>query len=83
MKVFTTSREIIEADQKMDEKHLMPNVDDKILQQMKRWEFYRDNSNQWQWRKFEHNKVVAVSADGFSSRQACANDARRKGYIGS
>ena len=47
-----------------------------------RWMFYKDKGNQWQWRKFEVNKVVAVSADGFYSRQACVNDARKRGYVG-
>lgn len=47
-----------------------------------RWEFYQDKINQWQWRKFVANKVVAVSADSSYSRQACVNDARKRGYIG-
>ena len=46
-----------------------------------RWEFYKDKLGQWQWRKYEANKVVAVSADGFCSRQACVNDARTRGYV--
>jgi hypothetical protein len=53
-----------------------------MIKQGDRWELYRDKSNQWQWRKFENNKVVAVSGDGFYSRQACAKDARQKGYEG-
>ena len=48
-----------------------------------RWVFYKDRFDQWQWRKFEANKVVAVSADGFYSRQACVSNARTRGYIGS
>ena len=50
--------------------------------QAERWEFYKDRFDQWQWRKFEGNKVVAVSGDGFFSRQACVNNARTRGYIG-
>ena len=53
-----------------------------MIKQADRWELYRDKSNQWQWRKFENNKVVAVSGDGFYSRRACANDAKQKGYDG-
>jgi len=45
-----------------------------------RWEFYKDRLGEWQWRKFEAKKVVAVSADGFYSRQACVNNARQRGY---
>jgi uncharacterized protein YegP (UPF0339 family) len=48
-----------------------------------RWQFYKDKLGQWQWRKFLANKVVAVSSDGFYSRQACINNARTRGYIGS
>ena len=47
-----------------------------------RWQFYHDKLNQWQWRKFVVNKVVGVSSDSFYSRQACVNDARKRGYIG-
>ena len=46
------------------------------------WEFYKDRINQWQWRKFLDSKVVAVSADSYYSRQACVNDARKRGYVG-
>lgn len=53
-----------------------------MIKQADRWELYRDKSNQWQWRKFENNKVVAVSGDGFYSRRACANDAKQRGYEG-
>lgn len=48
-----------------------------------RWEFYKDRTDQWQWRKFEEKKVVAVSGDGFYSKQACVNNARMRGYTGS
>ena len=47
-----------------------------------RWQFYKDKFGEWQWRKFEAKKVVAVSADGFYSRQACVNNARTRGYAG-
>jgi len=48
-----------------------------------RWEFYKDRTDQWQWRKFAEKKVVAVSGDGFISKQACVNNARVRGYTGS
>ncbi len=50
--------------------------------QPEHWEFYIDRFDQWQWRKFEANKVVAVSGDGFYSKQACVNNARTRGYVG-
>ncbi len=46
-----------------------------------RWQFYKDKPGMWQWRKFESNKVVAVSYDGFHSRRDCVNDAKTRGYI--
>jgi uncharacterized protein YegP (UPF0339 family) len=45
-----------------------------------RWQFYKDKLGQWQWRKFVTNKVVAVSSDGFNSRQACIINAKTRGY---
>ena len=45
-----------------------------------RWQFYQDKPGIWQWRKYEANKVVAVSYDVFHSRPACINDAKRRGY---
>ena len=46
-----------------------------------RWQFYNDKFGQWQWRKFQVNKVVAVSAEGFNSRRACVNNAKTRGYV--
>ncbi len=46
-----------------------------------RWQFYKDKNGQWQWRKYANNKVVAVSADSFSSRPKCVNDAKERGYV--
>lgn len=57
-----------------------PNLPGNI--QPERWEFYKDRFDQWQWRKFDGNKVVAVSGDGFYSRQACVNNARTRGFSG-
>ena len=48
-----------------------------------RWEFYIDRSHMWQWRKFEENKVVAVSHEGFFSQRECVDNAMTRGYTGS
>ncbi len=53
-----------------------------VIESEDRWEFYKDRIGQWQWRKFRSKKVVAVSSDGFYTRQACVTDARRRGYVG-
>jgi hypothetical protein len=52
-----------------------------MISQSKRWEFYKDNSHRWQWRKFQGEKVVAVSADGFSDRDTCVKNAIQRGYV--
>ena len=52
-----------------------------MIQPSDRWQFYKDKIGQWQWRKIEANKVVAVSADGFNSRPACIKNARTRGYV--
>ena len=44
-----------------------------------RWQFYKDKVGQW--RKFEANRVVSVSADGFHSHKACLNNAKTRGYV--
>ena len=52
-----------------------------MIELTNRWQFYKDKIGQWQWRKFEAKKVVAVSGDGFNSRPACIKDAKTRGYI--
>jgi hypothetical protein len=47
----------------------------------KHWEFYKDSSHRWQWRKFQGEKVVAVSGDGFQDRKKCIEDAMQRGYV--
>ena len=46
-----------------------------------RWQFYKDKMGQWQWRKYQVNKVVAVSSDGYRSRKACVDNAKTRGYV--
>ena len=52
-----------------------------MIQLSDRWQFYKDRLGQWQWRRFQANKVVSVSSDGFRSRQACVKDAMLRGYV--
>lgn len=52
-----------------------------MIELTNRWMFYKDKMGQWQWRKFEANKVVAVSGDSFNSRPACVKDAKTRGYV--
>lgn len=47
------------------------------------WEFYTDNRGDWRWRRVAANgRIVGASSQGFSSRQACVENARRNGYTG-
>ena len=46
-----------------------------------RWQFYKERPGMWQWRKFEANKVIAVSYGAFPSRPECVRNAKTRGYI--
>lgn len=52
-----------------------------MIQLDSEWKFYQDRNGQWQWRKLVANKVVAVSFEGFTSREKCVSNAGQKGYI--
>jgi hypothetical protein len=54
-----------------------------MIQLSNEWKFYQDKTDQWQWRKFIANKVVAVSSQGFPSRKECISDAGQRGYVAS
>ena len=50
---------------------------------MDKWEFYQDSSNQWRWRRIASNgRIVGSSSEGYSTRQACVENAKRNGYTG-
>ena len=51
---------------------------------MDKWEFYTDSIGDWRWRRVASNgRIVGASSEGFSSRAACVENARRNGYTGS
>jgi uncharacterized protein YegP (UPF0339 family) len=48
------------------------------------WEFYQDARNEWRWRRTASNgRIVGASSQGYSSKNACVENARRNGYTGS
>lgn len=48
-----------------------------------RWEFYKDSAGKWRWRRIAPNgEIVGASTQGYSSRQACEENARRHGWSG-
>ena len=48
------------------------------------WEFYKDASNKWRWRKVStaNGKIVGSSSESFSSKANAVNNARIMGYRG-
>ncbi|MEX1013883.1 MAG: DUF1508 domain-containing protein [Candidatus Paceibacterota bacterium] len=49
-----------------------------------KWEFYKDTSGDWRWRKTASNgKIVGASSEGFSSKTNAVNNAKLNGYQGS
>lgn len=51
---------------------------------MDTWEFYTDSAGKWRWRrKAPNGEIVGASSEGFSTREACVENARRNGYTGS
>lgn len=55
----------------------------KSLGQKDEWEFYTDKGGSHRWRRRASNKeVVGSSSEGYSSKAACAENAKRNGYAG-
>lgn len=49
-----------------------------------RFEFYPDNRGKWRWTNYSSNgRIVGASSQGYVSKQACIENARRNGYKGS
>lgn len=47
------------------------------------WNFYQDSSQKWRWRRSDlDDQIVGTSHTGFSTREACEENARRHGYEG-
>ncbi len=48
-----------------------------------KWEFYQDSAGEWRWRRIAPNgQIVGASSEGYSSRRACEENARRNGWNG-
>lgn len=49
--------------------------------QKDRWEFYKDNSGEWRWRRTAANsKIVGASTQGYVNKSDCIANAKRNGY---
>lgn len=49
-----------------------------------KWDIYKDNKNEWRWRRTAPNGViVGASSQGYVNRSDCLENARRHGYTGS
>lgn len=48
-----------------------------------KWEFYKDSSNEWRWRRVASNgRIVGASSQGYQNKKDCIENAERHGYIG-
>jgi uncharacterized protein YegP (UPF0339 family) len=48
-----------------------------------KWEFYKDASESWRWRRTASNgNIVGASTQGYSNKSDCVDNARRNGYSG-
>ena len=49
--------------------------------QKDRWDFYKDNSGEWRWRRTAANgKIVGASTQGYVNKSDCIANAKRNGY---
>jgi len=45
------------------------------------WEFYKDASGEWRWKRTAKNgEVVGASHEGYKNREDCVANAQRAGY---
>ena len=48
-----------------------------------KWEFYKDPSEEWRWRRTASNgRIVGASTQGYKNKQDCIDNAIRNGYVG-
>ena len=50
---------------------------------MDTWEFYKDPSGSWRWRRTAANgRIVGSSTQGYTNKSDCEDNARRNGWKG-
>ncbi len=48
---------------------------------MDKWVFYKDEQQNWRWRRHApNNKEVGASTEGYSNKRDCITNAERAGY---
>ncbi len=48
-----------------------------------KWEFYKDNRDEWRWKRTATNgRIVGASSEGYHNRQDCVANAKRPAYTG-
>lgn len=48
-----------------------------------KWQFYKDNSSKWRWRRIASNgMIVGASSQGYVNKLDCIENAKRHGYRG-
>ena len=47
-----------------------------------KWEFYKDKSGEWRWRRTATNgRIVGAATEGYINRLDCIENAKRNGYL--
>ncbi len=53
-----------------------------MAEQNDKWEFYKDPSEEWRWRRTASNgRIVGASTQGYKHKQDCVDNAIRNGYV--
>ena len=53
-----------------------------MAEQNDKWEFYKDPSEEWRWRRTASNgRIVGASTQGYKNKQDCIDNAIRNGYV--
>ena len=53
-----------------------------MAEQNDKWEFYKDPSEEWRWRRTASNgRIVGASTQGYKNKQDCVDNAIRNGYV--
>jgi uncharacterized protein YegP (UPF0339 family) len=53
-----------------------------MAKQNDKWEFYKDSSEEWRWRRTASNgRIVGASTQGYKNKRDCVDNAIRNGYV--
>ena len=62
-------------------KHKDEVRESQVLTSLDRLEFYKDNQNEWRWRRTARNgEIVGASVEGYKNRSSCEANAQRNSW---